>query len=195
MTTPISARSTAAWFVHFGGEVISGIEAGRGVILPAATTSATPLIEPFGDDANIGISIKGKGTGAQTFGGSSGTCAIGGSAIRANAAITLSTGVAVKGVYSTSFSWTNAALSSGQTAEVTISTNAVTLNGATAPEYGDIVSITLGTSNASAAMMYGGFRLSTVGTSAITVIIGNPGSSASSTLGSANGWVSWVDLT
>ncbi len=183
----IAARSTNIYgFVHFGGEVISGIEAGVGVRLPACATSATPVLEPFGDESNIGLTIKGKGTGTQTFGGSSGATVIAGTSVQ------LAAGSGIKGAYSTTFSWTNASITSGQTAELTL-TSAV--GSPTHPILGDLVSISLGSSNFNAALVMGGYRMSTVGTSIITIILANPGSSASSTLGSAGGRVTWLDLT
>lgn len=185
----IAARSTNIYgFVHYGGEVISGIEAGRGVRLPACATGATPVLEPFGDETNIGVTVKGKGSGAQTFGGSSGATVVAGTSIRLDGSVTASTGDAIKGAYSTTFSWTNASISSGQIAEITLSTSV----GDVSP--GDIISISLGTSLAS-PIIYGGFRTSTAVASRVTILVAVPGSSASSTLGSADGRISWIDLT
>ena len=189
----IAGRSTNTFgFVHFGGEVLSGIEAGRGVRLPGVSTGSTPNIEPFGDETNIGITINGKGSGAQTFGGSSGATVIAGATVRLNStSVVASTGLGIRGIYSTTFSWTNAAISSGQTAEVTLTSAVGSPNH---PVIGDLVSISMGTSNGT-AMVMGGYRMSTVGTSIVTIILANPGSTASTTLGSADGRIVWIDLT
>lgn len=54
---------------HYSKGVIASVDSSHGVRIEGGSTGA--LIEPVGDDANISISIKGKGTGAVFVGGSS----------------------------------------------------------------------------------------------------------------------------
>lgn len=83
-------RSTANAFVHFGGEVISNVESSHGVQLGGGSTGGT--ITAFGDDANIALTIRAKGSGIVTVGDSSNGSAMAGStlSITAGSSITIS---------------------------------------------------------------------------------------------------------
>jgi hypothetical protein len=58
-------RSTnAGGYVHFGGDVVSGVNSTRGVMLSSNTVS------PVSDNNNENLVLRGKGTGGVSFGGS-----------------------------------------------------------------------------------------------------------------------------
>ena len=49
---------------HFGGKVIAGVDGTvNGPQLTPSATGVNPAIEPVGDDTNISLTIRGKGTG------------------------------------------------------------------------------------------------------------------------------------
>jgi len=74
----IAARSTnVKGFVHFGGDVVSGIDHGTGIVLGTASTAATPYLEPIADESNANIGIRAKGTGTITIGNSSNVISFG----------------------------------------------------------------------------------------------------------------------
>ena len=68
----IATKSTnTKGFVHFGGDIVSGIEDGTGIIVGSASTAATPYLEPIADETNANIGVRAKGTGTVTIGNSS----------------------------------------------------------------------------------------------------------------------------
>lgn len=160
--------SNVVGYTHFGGDIVSGVNDGRGVQIGTASTAATPAISPAGDDANVSIAILPKGTGS-VYVGSTGTNAVGS-----------------KGFFSVASTWSNAAISSGQIAELTFASTTFDV------DRGDIVSVYF--NELAAPVVMGAFRVSTVNSSRLTVQLTVPGSTASSTL-SGTVRVSWVDLT
>src|SRR3990167_1206120 len=64
-------RSTAERYVHFGGDVVSNVESSHGVRLSGGSTN--PTIESFGDDTNIGLTIRAKNAAPFVLGNSSNT--------------------------------------------------------------------------------------------------------------------------
>jgi hypothetical protein len=68
-------RSTGT---HFGTDVVSNVESSHGVRLTGGSTGG--VVEAFGDDANISLSIAGKGTGATRIGNSSSPVSLAGAA-------------------------------------------------------------------------------------------------------------------
>lgn len=74
----MNTRSTANAYVHFGGEVISNVESSHGVRLSGGSTGG--VVESFGDDANVSLTVRGQGTGGVVLGNSSQTVSLAGSA-------------------------------------------------------------------------------------------------------------------
>jgi len=62
-------RSTNTRFTHFGGDLWSNVESSHGVGISGGSTGGA--ITAVGDDANITLTIAGKGTGATVLGNSS----------------------------------------------------------------------------------------------------------------------------
>jgi hypothetical protein len=54
---------------HFGRGIIAGVDSSHGVRIEGGSTGG--LIEPVGDDANISLTIRAKGTGGVSFGAAS----------------------------------------------------------------------------------------------------------------------------
>lgn len=63
-------------FVHFGGELIANAESNHGVHLQGGSTGG--VVTAAGDNANIALSVAGKGTGAVRVGNSSSPALFGG---------------------------------------------------------------------------------------------------------------------
>lgn len=59
------------------GDVISNVESSHGVRLSGGSTGG--IVEPVGDDANIALTVRGKGTGAVRVGNSSSPALLGAS--------------------------------------------------------------------------------------------------------------------
>lgn len=176
-------RSTSVLgFVHYGGEVRNGVAAGIGFNLGHASTGSTAWIESISDDTNANLGIRAQGAGTITIGTSSNAVAMPGGA-------QVGSGMSFKGAYSTTFAWALAAVSSGQTLEITLSTAIGPFNA----KEGDVFSLNLGDTVA-AGLAVVGYRYSTVVTSVLTVLVGNISSTATSTT-SGTGRVSWIDLT
>jgi hypothetical protein len=176
-------RSTSVLgFVHYGGEVRNGVAAGIGFNLGHASTGSTAWIESISDDTNANLGIRAQGAGTITIGTSSNAVAMPGGA-------QLGAGGTFKGAYSTSFAWTLAAVSSGQTLEITLSTSVGPLN----PKDGDVFNLTLGDTVA-AGLAVVGYRFSSVAASVLTILVGNISSTATSTT-SGTGRINWIDLT
>jgi hypothetical protein len=160
-------------FVHFGGDIVSGVNDGIGIKLGTASTGSTSVawISAVSDDTNASIGIRGQGTGGVSIGG----------------------GAAFKGAYSTTFAWTLAALTSGAQGEITLTT---AVGGANPIALGDLVGmISLGVATASQDdATIQDLRWSGVASSVLTIIVGNIASTATSTL-SGTGRITWIDLT
>lgn len=81
-------RSTNNKFTHFQGEVLTNIDdSSHGVHLSGGSTGG--IVQPCGDEDNIALTVRGKGTGAVTIGNSSQTVAM--------SSLTLSAGLSVTG--------------------------------------------------------------------------------------------------
>ena len=72
-------RSTADQYVHFGGDIISNVESSHGIVLSGRSTGG--VIEPFGDDTNIGLAVRAKNAAPFTLGNSSNATEIAGSSV------------------------------------------------------------------------------------------------------------------
>lgn len=186
----MEARSTnAKGFVHYGGDVVAGVEDGVAVHLRSASTGGTAIIEPLTDSDTAALTVRAKGAAVLTFGNTSNAVAITGSSVAITGNMRFGTGTEViKGIYSTNSTWSLGAVSSQATAELTFSTE--TSTGFSFIK-GDIVTYYL-EGHTGTVMM--GHRFSTVGTSMLTVIMGN-NSSVASTASSGTITVSWIDIT
>ena len=68
----MSTRSTnAIGFVHFGGDLVAGVNDGVGILLHPASTGSTAVIEPISDSDTAGLKIRAKGAATLTLGNSS----------------------------------------------------------------------------------------------------------------------------
>jgi hypothetical protein len=160
---------------HIGNDIVAGINSSHGVQLTGGSTGG--IVEPVGDDANITLRVRGKGTGGVVLGNSS-------------SPIVLAAGVGVKGFYSQNSTFSFGVIPPSRSTEITFASTTVDIN------TGDLLSIGLviDTANLSSAATIDGFRLSTVATSRLTVIVGNAHSTATST-GSGTLQLAWVDLS
>lgn len=164
-------RSSNTKYVHFGGDILSNVDDGSsyGVHLTGGSTAG--IVQAAGDTTNINLIVRGKGAGAVTVGSSAGST---------------STPQAIKGIFRSTFTAQIAAISSGQTLEAGLSTAV----GGFAD--GDLVSVYAVVTPAEAVMT--GFRMAADASTRLTMIISNPGSTATST-GRVVGTVTWLDLT
>ena len=169
-------RSTNARFVHYGGDITSHIQSSHGVQLSGGSTGG--IVQAVGDDANISLNILGKGTGSIVLGNSSQSVFVGTSTR------------ALKGAFSQNSTWSNAAITGGHGQEITFASTTVDINP------GDLLSVglTVATADASSQVGIASWRLSTVATSRVTVVLNAFGSTATSSL-SGTFHFSWLDLT
>jgi len=179
----MKARSTnAKGFVHYGGDLVAGVEDGIGVHLKSASTGSAAVIEAISDSDTAALTIRAKGAAVLTLGNSS-------NAVTMAGPVTLGAGSAFKGAYSTTFTWTLAALTSGAQGEITLTTSVSTALGP-----GDLIGmIELNAPDVDDYVIQG-IRTSTVATSIVTIIVGNVASTATST-DSGTGRITWIDLT
>lgn len=170
------ARSTnTKGFVHFGGDIASGVEDGLGVRLGSASTGSTVWIESVTDETSGNIGIRAQGAGTITIGTSSNAVSISGTKFAA---------------YSTTFTWALAALTSGAQGEITLASTTCDI----VP--GDLVGFPelYFTASTCDDIFVQGVRLSTANTSRVTLVCGNIASTATSTQ-SGTGRITWIDLT
>jgi hypothetical protein len=177
-------------FVHFGGDVTSGVNDGIGVRLGSGSTGSTAFIESVSDDTNANLHIRAQGAGNLILGTSSNATFLLGSVYNLSGGIQFPLGGTIKGAFSTTFAWSLASLTSGAQGEITLTTAV----GDIMP--GDLIGqIELGVATAGQDdATVQGYRTSTAVTSRVTVIVGNIGSTATSTL-SGTGRITWIDLT
>ena len=178
-------------FVHYGGDITSGVEDGIGIRLGTASTGSTAWIESLSDDTNANIGIRAQGAGTITIGTSSNNAYVkGGLIVSGNMVLG---GTTIKAAYSTTFAWTLAALTSGAQGEITLTTAV----GGTAPiAQGDLIGlIELNPATATGDdLTIQQIRTSTVASSVVTIVVGNIASTATST-NSGTGRITWIDLT
>lgn len=71
-------RSSNSKFVHYQGDILSNVDdSSHGVHLTGGSTGG--VIQPCGDEDNIALTVRGKGTGAVSLGNSSQAVLVGGS--------------------------------------------------------------------------------------------------------------------
>lgn len=171
---PMQYRSTnLTGYTHFGGALVVGVEQESGIEFNPTSSGAVPVITAAGDETNKGIILKGKGTGPVTIGDSSQAVSIGG-------------GAAFKGFKVDTGTTQFAAISSGQTLEVPLSTAVTGVNA------GDLWSIE--TVITPSVLAFGGARIDADVTTRVTLVIANPGSTAGST-GRVVWRIVYADLT
>lgn len=171
---PMQYRSTnLVGYTHHGGALVVGVEQESGIELNPTSSGNAPVITSAGDETNKGIILKAKGTGSVTIGDSSQAVSIGG-------------GTAFKGFKVDTGTTQFAAISSGQTLEVPLSTAVTGVNA------GDLAMIE--TVITPSVLAFGGYRIDADVTTRVTLIVTNPGSTASST-GRVVWRIVYADLT
>ena len=157
--------------MHIGKDFVAGVENSHGVELTGGSTGG--VVQPVGDDANISITLRGKGSGGVVIGSTTQT-------------VTIAGGTGFKGFQTSTFTAEFGAISSGQHTIVSLST----AFGSFAD--GDLVNV-YGTVTPAEAVM-GGFRIATDASTRLNISVFNPGSTATST-GRVVGRIVWADLT
>jgi len=174
-------------FVHYGGDVQSGIHDVIGLRLGSASTGSTAWLESVSDDTNANLGIRAQGAGSITLGNSS-------NAVRTPGGLYAVSGSSpIKGAHSTTFAWTLAILSSGAQGEITLTTS---VGGATPIAQGDLIGLVeLNPATATGDdLTIQQIRTSTVASSVVTLVVGNIASTATSS-NSGTGRITWLDLT
>jgi len=163
------------------GGIVSNVGSSHGVLLDGGSTGG--IVTAVGDDANISLRVRAKGSGTLFLGSTGGGIVFGSTTLPNSTAASFAT---VKGIFASTFTWEHAAISSGQYGEIKL---ASTTCGA---EPGDAVILAdfLATTNVTVASQ----RLSTAATSRVTFVLADVGSSATSTF-SGSLRVVWFDLT
>ena len=152
---------------HVSGSYVAGVGSSHGVEIGGGSTGGT--VKAVGDDTDITLNLLGKGAGGVRLGS------------------TASGSVPIKGAFSSTSTWALAATSSGQVGELTFASTTFDVNP------GDLIGA-IEVVPTTTALIYAGYRTSTVATSRLTVIMANPGSTATSTT-SGTIRVTWFDLT
>lgn len=172
----MEARSTnTVGYVHYGGDVVAGVNDGIAVHLRSASTGAAAIIEPLSDSDTAALTIRAKGAAALTVGNSSGSLELIGS------------GFTIKGAYSTTFGYT---LSSGVVAGAQFVYAIASTTADIQP--GDLFNVEQAETTATIALV--GTRTSTAAASRVTVTMVNY-SSTTLTTQALTGRVTWLDLT
>ena len=89
------ARSTNALgkWVHFGGDVVAGVDYGIGVSLEPGSTGGAAVIQPISDSDTAALTVCAKGAAALTLGNSSNSVAFAGGSFALNStAVKIGTG-------------------------------------------------------------------------------------------------------
>lgn len=178
----MDARSTAARYVHFGGDVVAGVEGGIGVRLGYGSTGAQSIVEPISDSDTAAMIVRAKGAATLTIGNSSNALNFAGTISAFGA------GSAPKGFYSTTWAYEYTALSSGAMLDISIASTTADI------QPGDLVTVSLGEPTVPGIALMN-VRYSTAAASRVTLTIGNITSTALASTGSGTGRITWVDLT
>jgi hypothetical protein len=162
--------------ITISNDGLFGAGSSHGVQLRGGSTGG--IVEAVGDDNNISLTIRGKGTGGVVLGNSSQSVTIGSGS-----------GSPLKGFFTSTSTWTLAATSSGQVGEITFPSTVFDVNP------GDLIgAIELWPTASTTPLAFMHYRLSTAATSRLTVAVGNIASTATSTT-SGHVRVTWADLT
>jgi hypothetical protein len=162
---------------HISGDINAGIGSSHGVQLSGGSTGG--LVQAIGDDANITLRLKGKGTGGVVIGDSSQTLTV--------QTLAVGSGVTIRGAFTSTFTYELGAVSSGQVGLITVASTTFDVNP------GDLIGAIEVTPTTN-VLTYAGYRLSTAATSRLTVIMANVSSTATSTT-SGQIRLTWLDLT
>lgn len=157
-------RSTAAGG-HVSGSYVLGVGSSHGVEIGGGSTGGT--VQAVGDDTDITLNLLGKGAGGVRIGSLSAQ--------------------PFKGAFTSTFTYALGAVSSGQVGEITFASTTFDVNP------GDLIGAIEVTPTTN-VLVYGGYRLSTVATSRLTVVMANVSSTATSTT-SGTIRLTWLDLT
>jgi hypothetical protein len=166
----MNSRSTNNAFTHFSGDVVSNVESSHGVQLTGGSTGG--VVQAFGDDTDISLTVRGKGAGG----------------------VVLGTGTAstpLKGFFTANSTYSHGAISAARSLELTFASTTLDIMP------GDLVGhigVIVATANLSSAVNLATYRLSTAAASRVTVVLSNVQSTATST-GSGTLQVAWADLT
>ena len=161
-------RSTNAG-THYSGELVAGVGSSHGVQLTGGSTGGT--VQAVGDDTDITLNLIGKGAGGVRLG-----------SIAAGS-------TPIKGAFSSTNTWAAAAVSSGQVVELTFASTTFDVNP------GDLIgAIEIWPTASTTPLTFLHYRMSTVATSRVTVVLGNIASTATSTT-SGHIRLTWIDLT
>lgn len=182
--------SNAKGFVHFGGDVVAGVEDGIAVHLRSASTGSTAVIEPLSDSDTAALKIRAKGAAGLTVGNASNALSVAGSALTLQTVGDIGISAAnltFKGAYSTTFTLAWSALSSGATEDFSIANTVADIMP------GDLVSIGMPAATGGFALI--GMRLSTASASRVTLVVGNISSTTFGATNSAEARITWIDLT
>ena len=158
------------------GDITAGVGSSHGVQLSGGSTGGR--VQACGDDANVALRLLAKGSGPILIGDSSQAVTFGGSA-----------GLPFKGFFTSTFTWSANAVSSGQPTELTFASTTFDVNP------GDLFgAIEVWATASTTPLAFLHYRTSTVATSRLTVALGNIASTVTSTI-SGHIRVSWADLT
>lgn len=156
-------------YTHYQGDVTAQVGSSHGVRLSGGSTGG--IVEAVGDDTNVTLRLRGQGSGGVAIGNASGST---------------QSAVGMKGIYASTFTNQIAAISSGAVLQSALSTAIGNF------ALGDLISIDAVVTPAEAVLT--GFRTATDATTRVTMLISNPGSTATST-GRIVGTITWIDLT
>jgi len=177
---------------HFESNIIAGAKpANENAVRIYGNSSGNYVgVEPVGDSTKVSIDLRAKGGDGQVRIGSTGAGStlgvILGSTTVANSSAMAAK--AIKGIFQSTLAFTQAAIDSGAIAELKVaSTTADVMPG-------DWVNWYAAWSTTPGAVVLGGHRLSTADASRLTLLLANPGSTATATL-SGVAVISWIDLT
>ena len=178
----MKARSSQA--SHTQGAWVAGCRLYNGVKLEGASSNSTVIVEGFGDDTNIPILLRGKGTGSVTLGNSSQT--VYANTFQASSGLQVSTLGTVRGFVSTSYRFLIPAVGVGALAEYALASTIADV----VP--GDLFSIyPTAASSLSTSLMWS-YRLSTAAASRVTITFYNPNSTTATSTGSGVWQMQWV---
>ncbi len=198
----MKARSSQA--SHTQGAWVAGCRLYNGVKLEGASSNSTVIVEAFGDDSNIPINLRGKGTGNVILGNSSQTAYTGaalnvGSSLTVRGGATVSSGTLiassglqvstldiVRGFRSTSYRFLIPAVGVGALAEYALASTIADV----VP--GDLFSIyPTAASSLSTSLMWS-YRLSTAAASRVTITFYNANSTTATSTNSCVWQMQWV---
>lgn len=198
----MKARSTQA--SHWQGAIVAGTRLYNGVKLEGASSNSTVIVEAFGDDTNIPINLRGKGTGNVILGNSSQAAYAGKnlvvtSSLTVGAGATFSSGTliassglkvgtldTVRGFVSTSYRFLIPAVGVGALAEYALASTIADV----VP--GDLFSLYPTAASSLSTSLRWNYRLSTAAASRVTITFYNPHSTTATSTGSGVWQMQWV---